>query len=49
MYRAICEKAAENGDDGLDHRKLPREDRAGIESVDSRKLPRDRDRDREFS
>jgi hypothetical protein len=29
------------GDDGLDHRKLPREDQAGIESVDSRKPPRD--------
>ena len=28
-------------DDGLDHRKLLREDQAGIESVDSRKLPRD--------
>jgi hypothetical protein len=29
------------GDDGLDHRKLPIEDQAGIENVDSRKLPRD--------
>jgi hypothetical protein len=25
------------GDDGLDHGKLPREDQAGIESVDSRR------------
>jgi hypothetical protein len=26
------------GDDGLDHRKLPRENEAEIENVDSRKL-----------
>jgi hypothetical protein len=35
------------GDDGLALRKLPREDQAGIESVDSRKLPRDGQSDRQ--
>jgi hypothetical protein len=35
------------GDDGLDHRKLPREDQAGITSVDSRKLPRGGQSDRQ--
>ena len=39
--RHVCLAFMVIGDDGLDHRKLPREDQAGIESVDSRKLPRD--------
>jgi hypothetical protein len=37
LMRHVCLAFMVIGDDGLDHGKLPREDQAGIESVDSRR------------